>query len=81
MNKALKYDAPSGHICKMNPTEFHEFYMESSEAKEQHFRATLDIETIVMRSKKKMYEHSRHSFVIDITDPTLDQVCAINIFI
>ena len=79
MNKALKYDAPFGHICKLNPTQVHEFYMESSQTEEAHFRAKVHIEkTILIHSddntNNNTEDQSKHLFVIDIDDLTLEQV-------
>ena len=41
LNEALKYN--DGHICKRNPTDVAEFYLESSETVAQHFRGLLKV--------------------------------------
>ena len=87
MNKALEYDAASGHICKMNPTEFHEFYMTSLEENEKHVRAKVDIEkTIVIHADDNPNNNTEDQsedlmILIDIKDSTWDQVCTMRLLL
>ena len=66
LNEALKYI--DGHICKRQPTEVAELYMESPEGLVSHFRGIAKVKVDIRKSKDEIINSSQNDIVVDLQD-------------
>ena len=66
LNETLKYI--DGHICKRQPTEVAEVYMEAVEGPVSHFRGIVKVKLDTGKSQDELIHSSQNDIVIDLQE-------------
>ena len=66
LNEVLKY--VDGHICKRQPTEVAELYMESPEGPVSHFRGIAKVKIDIRKSQDEPINSSQNDIVVDLQE-------------